>query len=97
MLVIFAAGARLLIKMCAGRYLAVCSRNQGFLFRSNKVYYLCEEDFRPHKWTVRDYDSCAELAVEDPDAETFGIKGHCIFNQLESFHCIQQLPPFFLK
>ena len=48
---------------------------------------------KPAEWTVDAYDNYADLAGEEEDQETYGVKRHCTFNQLQAFHCIKQCPP----
>ena len=44
------------------------------------------------EWSVEEYDLNATLAEEN-EQDSCGIKRHCTFNQLDSFHCVKQMPP----
>ena len=45
-------------------------------------------------WTTSEYDQYANDAdFKEDGVVTFVIRGHCVFNQLDSFHCILQMPP----
>ena len=74
-------------RMCKATYKDVC---ENFL-----LYSGCKEDYHPDKLTPDLYDKLADIAVENGGAtkETLGIKGHCTFNSLKSFHCIGSLAP----
>ena len=64
----------------------------------------CIHDFvdgkEGHKmWTKEEYDTIMNF-LENPnentdngDMETYGLKNRCIFNTLNSFHCVGQTPP----
>ena len=81
---VFSSG--FICRWCKVTYREVCK--EGLCFSK------CKEDFEPEEWTVPDYNLKASKAEEDGvSIETCGIKGHCVFNQLEAFHSILQLPP----
>ena len=54
-----------------------------------------DDKFRPSLFTPSSYDEYANCAVTNGEAsqESKGIKAHCMFNQLESFHCTTGMPP----
>ena len=61
---------------------------------NGKAYKHCEDGFEPQEWTVRDYDAKALAAEEGADPkDTDGVKRNCVFNTLQSFHSVLQLPP----
>ena len=72
-------------RWCKATYREVC--------KDGLCYSGCRDDFKPEKWTVQEYDQNADLAEENEEADTFGIKRHCTFNQLKSYHCVKQMPP----
>ena len=75
-------------RWCKATYNQVC--------RDGQCYSGCQDGFRPDEWTVEDYDECAKKAEDEEEhdrEETCGVKRNCVFNQLQSFHCILQLPP----
>ena len=72
-------------RWCKATHKEVCKEGMG--------YSGCKDDFNPEVWTADMYDENAGKALEDEEAETFGIKRHCTFNQLKSFHCVNQTPP----
>ena len=74
-------------RFCTATYKDVC---QNYL-----VYSGCKEGYNPLKMTPEYYDRLADIAVENGGAtnETFGIKGHCCFNSLQSFHCMGSMAP----
>ena len=59
------------------------------------LYRRCQEDYQPRLMTPEYYDELADLAVENGGSspETLGIKNHCVFNSLLSFHCIGGMAP----
>ena len=62
--------------------------------RNGFAYKHCEDGFEPQEWTVGDYDAKALAAEEGADPkDTDGVKRNCVFNQLQSFHSVLQLPP----
>ena len=74
-------------RVCEVKYKDVC--------KNNLLYSKCEEGFDPEYFTEEKYDAFANLAVanDQPSEETRGIKGHCIFNILKSYHCSTGMPP----
>ena len=81
---VFSSGR--ICRWCVTTYDEVCK--QGLCYKN------CREGFEPNEWTVDKYNELAEKATEEGrSAETLGVSGHCVFNQLESFHCIKQMPP----
>ena len=77
----------LICRWCKATYEDVC--------RESLCYSGCKEGFNPEKWTVEEYNRNADLAEESDgnDVDTCGVKRHCTFNQLTSFHCVNQMPP----
>lgn len=71
-------------RWCKATYEDVCVNNHGF----NE----CVPEFEPDVWTRSVYDRLATVAEEEGVAQD-GVKGHCSFNKLDSFHCIGQMPP----
>ena len=72
----------------------VCDANYKDVCKNRQVYSESVDDYKTEILTKDKYDQCATLAVESGASdETLGIKGHCIFNGLESFHCVDQLAP----
>ena len=74
-------------RFCTATYKDSC---QNFL-----LYSGCKEGYHPDSMTTELYDRLAGIAEEHggATAETLGIKGHCIFNSLQSFHCIGSMAP----
>lgn len=81
----FSAGH--ICRMCEATYQDVC--------KEHLVYADIKEDYHPVKFTPDSYDAFANLAVENENAspETRGIKGNCCFNRLQSYHCVEGMPP----
>ena len=67
-------------RWCKVRYKEAC--------KEGKCYWDKQDESKPMEWTVQDYDRYAE--EEGSTEDTYGIKRHCTFNQLKSFHCIKQ-------
>ena len=59
------------------------------------LYDCCKDGFSPERFTKESYDTFADLAEINGEAseDSRGIKGNCIFNVLESFHCVTGTPP----
>ena len=74
-------------RVCNARYEEVCTKHL--------LYSEIQDDYKTEFLTKENYDFFADLAVENGSSslETRGIKGHCIFNELQSFHCVNQMPP----
>ena len=70
----------LICRWCKASYQEVC--------KDACAYRECRDDV----WTREDYNRLASEALATGD-EIDGVKGHCAFNKLRSFHCIGQLPP----
>lgn len=71
-----------------------CKANYNDVCRKSLCYSECQDDFKPDDWTVDQYDAYANKAEEEGrGVATFGVRGHCVFNQLKSFHCVLQMPP----
>ena len=70
-----------------------CKANYNDVCRENLPYSECEDNYIPEFWTKSEYDRLASNSENGDERESCGIKGHCIFNVLDSFHCIGQLPP----
>ena len=72
--------------MCDASYTDVC--------KNNLLYSDCDENYKTTILTPDKYDQCADRAQEDGASDTtLGIKAHCVFNELSSFHCVDQLAP----
>ena len=71
-------------RWCKALYEDVCRRNL--------CYSGSEDNFHVEEWSVEEYDLNATLAEEN-EQDSCGIKRHCTFNQLDSFHCVKQMPP----
>ena len=75
-------------RVCHAEYKDVCQKHL--------IYANVEEGFHPDIFTEESYNSYADIAEENGQASpetTMGIKGHCIFNKLQSFHCVTGMPP----
>ena len=74
-------------RVCQVKYKEVC--------KDHLLYESCKEGFSPEHFTKESYDTFADLAEVNGEAseETRGIKGHCIFNVLKSFHSVTGTPP----
>ena len=74
-------------RVCNATYLDVCKKHL--------LYSNIQEDYQTEYLTKEKYDACANLAQENgsSSAESLGIKSHCVFNELQSFHCVAQTPP----
>jgi len=46
---------------------------------------------KPSPWTIAEYDAAVDNLVPGERGE-FGLNSGCIFNDLQSFHCIGQIP-----
>jgi pyruvate-formate lyase len=44
------------------------------------------------KWSSEEYDTICDSLEEDKIVENLGLKRRCLFNVLDSFHAIGQLP-----
>ena len=82
---VFSSG--FICRYCDATYEDVC--------KNGKLYSGCEDDYESEELTEKKYDEYADLAVEreGPSIETHGVKGHCLLNQLMSFHCVLNMPP----
>ena len=82
---VFSSG--FICRFCDATYDDVC--------KNNKVYSGCDETYVTEMMTEQKYNVCADLAVEngEPSKDSCGIKGHCLLNQLKSFHCANNLAP----
>ena len=82
---VFSSG--FICRFCDATYDDVC--------KNNKVYSGCDETYVTEMMTEQKYNACADLAVEngEPSKDSCGIKGHCLLNQLQSFHCANNLAP----
>ena len=74
-------------RYCSATYQDIC---QKYL-----LYAGCEEDYHPVKMSPERYDQLADVATANGGAcpESLGIKGHCCFNSLQSFHCMESMAP----
>ena len=73
-------------RVCKADYKSVCT--------DSLAYAGVADGFEPELFTAREYDALADEAVENgAGSNTCGIKGHCILNSLQSFHCITGFPP----
>jgi hypothetical protein len=74
-------------RVCSAKYVDVCKKQL--------LYDEIEENYHTEFLTKEKYDAFADLAVENGSQSeaTHGIKGHCVFNVLESFHCADQCAP----
>ena len=72
----------------------VCNATYEDVCKNHHIYSECVEGYKTELLTRAQYDKFAELATENgPSAESMGIRGRCIFNELASFHCVDQLAP----
>ena len=74
----------------------VCDANYTDVCKNHYLYSECVDDYKTEILTKEKYDKCADLAIEmenEASEETMGIKGRCVFNNLSSFHCVDQLAP----
>ena len=79
-----------------GHICRTCKADYNSVCVEHKVYSGITEGFEPGELTVQEYDALAERAVENGRGggpETCGIKGHCVLNDLQAFHCAQGMPP----
>ena len=79
----------------SGQICRVCQATYEDVCKKHRVYADIEEDFHPIEFTKDSYDAFANLAIENekPSPETMGIKGNCCFNKLQSYHCVEGMPP----
>ena len=79
----------------SGKICRVCHAEYKDVCQKHLLYANVEEDFQPDIFTEESYNSYADIAEENGEAssESMGIKGHCIFNKLQSFHCVTGMPP----
>ena len=79
----------------AGFICRVCNATYKDVCKKHLLYSGIQEDYETEYMTKEIYDVCANLAIENgtSSSETLGIKSHCVFNELESFHNIVQTPP----
>ena len=77
----------------SGRICRWCKVSYKEVCKEGLTHKGCKEGFDPDDWTVAAYEELANNAEEeDNETDTLGIKRHCCFNQLQSFHCILQMP-----
>ena len=74
-------------RYCKATYKDVCE--------NHLLYAGCEEDYVPGRMSTEEYDRLADLAdaSDGATAVTRGVKGHCCFNSLQSFHCMESMAP----
>ena len=78
----------------SGKICRWCTISYDEACKQGLAYQGCRDGFKPDDWTVEVYDANAEKAKEDGSSvDTLGIKGHCVFNKLQAFHCVLQMPP----
>ena len=79
----------------AGFICRVCNATYDDACKKHLLYSEIQGGYLPELLTKAKYDACADLALENGTSskETLGIKGHCVFNQLKSFHCVTAMPP----
>ena len=82
---VFSSG--FICRYCDASYEDVC--------KNGKIYSGCESEYESEELTEKKYDEYADLAVErgGPSKDTHGVKGHCLLNQLKSFHNVSNMPP----
>ena len=78
----------------SGYICRVCDSTYNDACKKRLIYSGIEPDYKTNYITKEKYDACANLAMENgPSSESLGIKNHCVFNVLASFHCIDQCAP----
>ena len=78
----------------SGYICRVCNATYADVCKNHYIYSECVEGYQTELLTRSTYDKYADLAMENgPSVETMGIRGRCIFNELLSFHCVDQLAP----
>ena len=78
----------------SGHICRICNADYTSVCKDHLLYSECNETYKTELLTKDSYDKLADLAVEEgASLQTRSIKGHCVFNELESFHCVDQLPP----
>jgi len=70
-------------------------------YSSNDVCRICHHQYKDlqqicgipkvAKWTRDEYD-CSVANMEPGEQGEFGLNSRCLFNELQSFHCIGQIP-----
>ena len=82
---VFSSG--FICRFCDAKYEDTCVQG--------KLYSGCSNEYTTTPFSREIYDECADLAVSlgRSSVDTKGIKGHCVLNRLQSFHCINQMPP----
>ena len=72
-----------------------CNATYDDVCKNKKIYSGCDDTYATEQLTEQKYDMCADLAEENGQSstETCGIKGHCILNTLQSFHCASSMAP----
>ena len=74
----------------------VCDANYTDVCKNHYLYSECVDNYKTEILTKQKYDKCADKAIEmenEASEESMGIKGRCVFNELSSFHCVDQLAP----
>ena len=79
----------------SGYICRVCDAKYDDVCLNGLLYSGINDDYQTTYITKDKYDECANLSIEigRPSPESLGIKGHCVFNSLKSFHCIDQCAP----
>jgi len=53
-----------------------------------------DDGFLRHQpWEENNYDAIASAVENGDEVENFSLRGHCVLNQLESFHATRSLGP----
>ena len=75
-----------ILRYCQATYDSVCN--------NHLLYSGINEHFSPEAFTKAAYDTFADTAEEQGGGpHTSGVKGHCVLNSLNSFHCMNGTPP----
>ena len=76
-----------LCRVCTAKYSETCV--------NLRLYSGVEEGYEPELFSEDAYDKFADIAVinGESNAESCGLKAHCLFNSFKSYHCSTGMPP----
>ena len=78
----------------SGYICRICNATYKDVCKNHLLYSGCKDEYKTEYLSEAQYDAFADKAVEgEASTATQGIKNHCVFNALRSFHCVSQLPP----
>ena len=78
----------------SGYICRICNATYKDVCKNHLLYSGCKDGYKTEILSEAQYDAYADKASEgEATSETQGIKKHCVFNELRSFHSVTQLPP----